>query len=136
MEHERDYMHSVDVGGLDRVAELTQISSSRLVSTSTIHQPTPIHLQTCKSSGEKNIHVKVRACHKTPATQSNTKTWWICFYFFLMSMKSILFPNVYSMSRVTHAIALVGQSYGTQGVYFSLVLPVIVVERASKGQLF
>lgn len=44
MGHERDYVHSVDVGGLDRAAELTQISRSRLVSTSTsLHQYTYKH---------------------------------------------------------------------------------------------
>lgn len=62
MEPEQDYVHSVDVGGLDRAAELTQISSSRLFSAS-IHQPTPIHLQTCKSSGGENMQVHVRARH-------------------------------------------------------------------------
>lgn len=72
MEHERDYVHSVDVGGLNRAAELAQISSSRLVSTS-IHQPTTIHLQTYKSSGVENTHVKVRACHKKKKISNTDK---------------------------------------------------------------
>lgn len=152
--HERDYVRSVDVGGLDRAAELAQISSSRSVSTS-VHQPTTVHLQTYKSSCVENTRVKVRACHKKKETaaQTNIKTrrsfcmllWHLCRMFscractvcpgWLMQLPSLSWSGLFIIKRCS-TLLLSDNLVEHKEFIFSLALLIIVVEWASAGQLF